>query len=93
MDLQVTSRGCNPPQLAKVGTPALPVLNLSETEKAEIGEMDEHAGFDETSRLMFLRPDVSTFLQSYRSQRDNALALAILDGKLTSVKYRATEKG
>lgn len=46
-----------PEQLAKLGlTP--PNLNLSEAERKEIGDMDEHAGFDETSRLMFLRPDL-----------------------------------
>ena len=112
-----------PQQLAKLKIPAPAVLNLSELEKTEIGEIDEHAGFEETSRLMFLRPDlVSSFvkqlpplttnnpeeffglprktgnwrgylssprlasaqagalLQTYRSDRDNALALAILDG-------------
>jgi len=110
-------------QLAKLKlTP--PNLNLSELEKKEIGNMDEHAGFDETSRLMFLRPDLinpiyaqlkpqttnnpieffrvartenwlgylssprlananhGARLQQYRSARDNALALAILDGIL-----------
>jgi hypothetical protein len=46
-----------PEQLARLGlTP--PNLNLSEAERKEVGEMDEHAGFDETSRLMFLRPDL-----------------------------------
>ncbi len=52
-------RGLEPTaeQLAKLGlTP--PNLNLSEAEKKEIGDMDEHAGFVETSRLMFLRPDL-----------------------------------
>ncbi|HEY0158333.1 MAG TPA: hypothetical protein VGF28_13710 [Thermoanaerobaculia bacterium] len=86
--------------------------------------MDEHAGFDETSRLMFLRPDLvspgygqleprttnnpveffrqarvdgwpgylssprlanakaGAILQQHRSMRDNAIALAILDGTL-----------
>ncbi|HEX8290906.1 MAG TPA: creatininase family protein [Pyrinomonadaceae bacterium] len=110
-------------QLAKLGlTP--PGLNLSEAERREVGEIDEHAGFDETSRLMFLRPDLvspvysrleprttnnpteffkaarvegwpgylssprlasanyGARLQQYRSARDNALALAILDGTL-----------
>lgn len=99
-----------------------PNLNLSELDRREIGEMDEHAGFEETSRLMFLRPDLvnpiysrleprttnnpteffklaraknwpgylssprlananyGARLQQYRSERDNALALAILDG-------------
>ncbi len=33
-------------------------LGLSEMEKREIGVMDDHAGFDETSRLLFLRPDL-----------------------------------
>jgi creatinine amidohydrolase len=37
---------------------APPKFNLSETETREIGAMDEHAGFEETSRLMFLRPDL-----------------------------------
>ena len=110
-------------QLAKLGLTA-PNLNLSEAERKEIGDMDEHAGFDETSRLMFLRPDLispvysrleprttnnpteffsvarvgnwpgylssprlasatrGARLQQYRSARDNALALAILDGTL-----------
>lgn len=46
-----------PEQLARLGlTP--PSLNLSEAERKEVGDMDEHAGFDETSRLMFLRPDL-----------------------------------
>ena len=86
--------------------------------------MDEHAGFDETRRLLFLRPDLvgpiykqlpplttnnpveffsvarrqgwpgylssprlananfGALSQHYRSKRDNALALAIFDGKL-----------
>ncbi len=44
-------------QLAKLKlTP--PNLNLSESERKEIGNMDEHAGFQETSRLIFLRPDL-----------------------------------
>lgn len=101
-----------------------PNLNLSESERKEIGIMDEHAGFDETSRMLFLRPDLvnpiysklpsqtiinppeffkiaraenwlgylssprlananyGARLQQYRSARDNALALAILDGIL-----------
>jgi creatinine amidohydrolase/Fe(II)-dependent formamide hydrolase-like protein len=33
-------------------------LDLSESERKEIGSMDEHAGFQETSRLIFLRPDL-----------------------------------
>lgn len=101
-----------------------PDLNLSEVERKEIGALDEHAGFDETSRMLFLRSDLvdsgykalepltagdpseffkrarapewpgylssprlasATYgarLQQYRSARDNALALAILDGTL-----------
>jgi creatinine amidohydrolase/Fe(II)-dependent formamide hydrolase-like protein len=44
-------------QLAKLKlTP--PNLNLPESATREIGNMDEHAGFDETSRLMFLRADL-----------------------------------
>lgn len=118
-------RGLEPTaeQLAKLKLQP-PKLNLSETEKKEIGNMDEHAGFDETSRLLFLRPDlvnpvyksllpqtannpaeffsiaraegwlgylssprvananVGARIQQYRSARDNALALAILDGLL-----------
>ena len=35
-----------------------PNLNLSESERKEIGIMDDHAGFQETSRLIFLRPDL-----------------------------------
>lgn len=112
-----------PEQLSKLGlTP--PGLNLSDAERKEIGGIDEHAGFDETSRLMFLRPDLvsptyggleprtannfaeffsaarvdkwpgylssprlanashGARLQQYRSARDSALALAILDGTL-----------
>lgn len=46
-------------QLAKLNLPGPPDLNqFSETERNEIGAMDEHAGFDETSRLLFLRPDL-----------------------------------
>ncbi len=113
-----------PEQLARLGLTPPPNLNLSEAERKEVGEMDEHAGFDETSRLMFLRPDLvspiysrlapqttnnpveffkvarnenwlgylssprlasanhGARLQQYRSARDNALALAILDGTL-----------
>jgi len=101
-----------------------PNLNLSTSEAKEIGNMDEHAGFEETSRLMFLRPDLvnpiykllepqttnnpaeffsvvrangwrgylsspriananyGARLQQYSSARNNALALAILDGTL-----------
>jgi hypothetical protein len=118
-------RGLEPTaaQLAKLNLMA-PDLNLSDAQKEEIGRMDEHAGFEETSRLMFLRPELVSAvykqlpaqtkhnpfeffkvagrdgwlgylssprlaspnygarLQQYRSERDNALALAILDGKL-----------
>ena len=35
-----------------------PRLKLSESEKKENGIFDHHAGLDETSRLMFLRPDL-----------------------------------
>jgi creatinine amidohydrolase len=118
-------RGLEPTaaQLAKLNLMP-PDLNLSDTQKEEIGVMDEHAGFEETSRLMFLRPELvspvyrelpaqttnnpveffkvagrdgwlgylssprlananyGARLQQYRSERDNALALAILDGEL-----------
>lgn len=118
-------RGLEPTkeQLAKLKLTPLS-LNLSEAEKKEIGNMDEHAGFEETSRLMFLRPDLvspiyaqllpqttnnpieffkvarvdgwrgylssprlananyGARLQKSRSARDNALAVAILDGVL-----------
>ena len=44
-------------QLAKLKlTP--PNLGLPESERKEIGNMDDHAGFQETSRLIFLRPDL-----------------------------------
>lgn len=110
-------------QLAKLNL-APPNLNLSEAATKEIGAIDDHAGFEETSRLMFLRPELvsptydrlapqttnnpleffkvaridgwlgylssprlatanyGAQLQQYRSKRDNALALAILDGTL-----------
>lgn len=46
-------------QSAKLNLPKPPDMNVfSEAERKEIGAMDEHAGFDETSRLMFLRPDL-----------------------------------
>ena len=35
-----------------------PDLLLSEAEKKEIGSLDLHAGFEETSRLLFVRPDL-----------------------------------
>jgi creatinine amidohydrolase/Fe(II)-dependent formamide hydrolase-like protein len=115
----------NAEQSAKLNLPKPPDMNLfSAAERREIGAMDEHAGFDETSRLLFLRPDLvspvyrrlppqttnnpveffnvarlvgwrgylssprlakanfGALSQRYRSKRDNALALAILDGKL-----------
>lgn len=110
-------------QLARLEL-APPRLNVSEATSMEIGRIDDHAGFEETSRLMFLRPDLiapsyirlgpqtvdsprqlfevardrgwpgylssprlakasyGAALQQYRSVRDNALALAILDGVL-----------
>ena len=37
---------------------ARPDLGLSDADKKEIGNFDEHAGFEETSRLMFVRPDL-----------------------------------
>lgn len=37
---------------------APPDLNLSDADKKEIGSLDLHAGFEETSRLMFVRPDL-----------------------------------
>lgn len=119
-------RGLEPTaaQRAALNLPARPDSGLSAAEKNEVGNIDEHAGFDETSRLLFLRPDLvdpvykqlpprttnnpvefftvaraagwpgylssprvanasyGARAQQYRSQRDNALALAILDGKL-----------
>ena len=119
-------RGLEPTaaQVARLNLPMPPAFNFSEAEKREIGAMDEHAGFEETSRLMFLRPDLvnpsvsqlppqttnnpeeffkvarvegwrgylssprlasasyGASLQEYRSARDNALALAILDGRV-----------
>lgn len=119
-------RGLEPTaeQLAKLNLPAAPTLNLAQAEGREVGNLDEHAGFDETSRLLFLRPELVSPVykqlpplttndpveffkvaraggwpgylssprlanatygarsQKYRSAIDNALALAILDGKL-----------
>ena len=52
-------RGLQPTgeQLAKLKlTP--PNLNLSEADKKEIGLLDLHAGFEETSRLLFVRQDL-----------------------------------
>jgi creatinine amidohydrolase len=96
-------------------------LSVSEAESKENGVLDIHAGAEETSRLVFSRPDLvnplyrtlppftannsaelfrpgktpnwpgyigsprlatdsyGARLQQYRSERDNALALAILD--------------
>jgi hypothetical protein len=112
-----------PEQLSKLKLKP-PQPGLSELESKENGVLDIHAGFDETSRLMFLRPDLvnpiyrtlppftvnnsaelfrvakaanwlgyigsprratasdGAQLQQYRAARDNALALAILDGSL-----------
>lgn len=119
-------RGLEPTaeQLARLTLPPRPATDLSESARKEVGEMDEHAGFDETSRLLFLRPDLvdpnyrelspqttnnpveffkvarasgwpgylssprlananyGARAQKYRSDRDNAIALAILDGIL-----------
>ena len=46
-----------PEQLSKLKL-TLAELNLSEPEKRENGSFDVHAGLDETSRLLFLRPDL-----------------------------------
>jgi creatinine amidohydrolase len=46
-----------PEQLAKLKLKP-PKPGLSESESKENGVLDLHAGFDETSRLMFLRPDL-----------------------------------
>jgi creatinine amidohydrolase/Fe(II)-dependent formamide hydrolase-like protein len=53
-------RGLEPTseQLAKLNIPAPPTFDLSTSQMKEKGNMDEHAGFDETSRLMFLRPEL-----------------------------------
>ena len=53
-------RGLEPTkaQLDLLKVAPFPDLNLSAAEKAEVGAMDEHAGFDETSRMLFLRPDL-----------------------------------
>jgi creatinine amidohydrolase len=119
-------RGLEPTaeQITRLQLPTPPALNLSQAEKQEVGAMDEHAGFEETSRLMFLRPDLVSAavtalpaqttnnpeeffkaarvagwrgylssprlarasygarLQEYRSAHDNALAVAILEGKV-----------
>lgn len=47
----------SPEQLSKLKL-APSNLNLSELEKRENGSFDVHAGLDETSRLIFLRPDL-----------------------------------
>ena len=59
-------RGLEPTsdQIAKLKLPPAPEEKLSMAEKSEIGEMDEHAGYDETSRMLFLRPDLVS--ASYR---------------------------
>jgi creatinine amidohydrolase len=119
-------RGLQPTaqQIAQLNLAGRPDSGLSDSDKKEVGNMDEHAGFDETSRILFLRPDLvspgytqlrprtandtlefvraarapgwlgylssprlanahyGARVQHHRSQRDNALALAILDGKL-----------
>lgn len=119
-------RGLEPTaeQIARLHLPTPPAFDFSQAEKQEIGAMDEHAGFEETSRLMFLRPDLVSAsvtklpaqttnnpeeffkvarlegwrgylssprlarasygarLQEYRSAHDNALAVAILDGRV-----------
>lgn len=111
-------------QLKRLNVPPPPVLELTGAERAEIGDFDEHAGFEETSRMMFLRPDLvspavkqlpsltvnnpqeffsrsrqpdwrgylsaprlasashGARLQMHRAERDIALALAILDGRI-----------
>lgn len=46
-----------PEQLSKLKL-GPPNLNLSELENKENGSFDVHAGLDETSRLIFLRPDL-----------------------------------
>lgn len=112
-----------PEQLSKLNLTA-PKSGLSESENKENGLLDVHAGLEETSRLLFLRPDLvnpvyrtlppfaansptdlfrvskapnwpgyigsprlatanyGAQLQQNRSARDNALAIAILDGLL-----------
>ncbi len=45
-------------QLAALNLPPSPDKSLLDEEKKEIGNIDVHAGFNETSRLMFLRPDL-----------------------------------
>jgi creatinine amidohydrolase len=64
--IMVNLRGLepSPEQLSKLKL-APPDLGLSELEKRENGSFDIHAGLDETSRLLFLRPDLVN--PSYRT--------------------------
>lgn len=89
-----------PEQLTKLKlTP--PDLGLSESHKREIGAMDEHAGFDETSRMMFLRRDLVS--DSYRrlepfttDNPDEFFARARVEnwpGYLSSPRLAAAEHG
>lgn len=48
----------NKEQLTALNLQPLSDTLVSAEEKKEIGNIDVHAGFDETSRLMFLRPDL-----------------------------------
>jgi creatinine amidohydrolase len=48
----------NKEQLAALNLSPLPESLVSAEEKKEIGNIDVHSGFDETSRLLFLRPDL-----------------------------------
>lgn len=48
----------NKDQHAALNLPPSPDKSLLAEERREIGNIDVHAGFDETSRLMFLRPDL-----------------------------------
>jgi creatinine amidohydrolase len=48
----------NKDQLAVLNLPPPPDKSILAGERQEIGNIDVHAGFDETSRLMFLRPDL-----------------------------------
>jgi creatinine amidohydrolase len=45
-------------QLTALKLPPSPDKSLLAEQKKEIGNIDVHSGFDETSRLMFLRPDL-----------------------------------
>jgi hypothetical protein len=52
-------RGLVPDEAQKKALGIAPLeLELDAAARAEIGPMDEHAGFDETSRLLFFRPDL-----------------------------------